>query len=181
MLFKVFPNSLFSKFDLALVTGSIGKAFTDVNPLRGQNNVQASCDMGALPNVYPGYQKVDRPENQEKLESAWGIKLFEVPGLTHSEIFAEILQAELDPSNSWVKIRSSARPMPVMQPETMEKVDFFVVRDIFLTESAKLADVVLPAATFAEKDGTFTNAVRRVQRIRQAGHTYWRRLPLIQW
>lgn len=154
--------------NLALVTGNIGKPSTGVNPLRGQNNVQGSCDMGALPNVYTAYQKVDQPKIQEKFESAWGAKLSATPGLTHTEVFDEILTGKIKSlylvgENPVVSEANASHAI-----EAMEKVDFLVVQDIFLTETAKLADVVLPAASFAEKDGTFTNTERRVQRIRQA-------------
>lgn len=154
--------------NLALITGNIGKPSTGVNPLRGQNNVQGSCDMGALPNVYPGYQRVDLPEIQEKFESAWGMKLSPTPGLTHTEIFDDMLKGK-------IKSLYLVGENPVISEananhavEAMEKIDFLIVQDIFLTESAKLADVVLPASSFAEKDGTFSNTERRVQRIRKA-------------
>lgn len=154
--------------NLALVTGNIGKPSTGVNPLRGQNNVQGSCDMGALPDVYPGYQKVHMPENQQKFEKAWGVSLSSKPGLTHTEIFDDIFD---DKIQSLYLIGEN----PVLSEanakhaiEAMEKLDFLVVQDIFLTETAELADVVLPASTFAEKEGTFSNTERRVQRVRQA-------------
>lgn len=161
-------DNVWSLSNLALVTGNLGKVSAGVNPLRGQNNVQGSCDMGALPDVYPGYQKVDRPENQKKFEAAWGVSLSPTPGLTHSEIFDGIY-------NGTIKSLYLVGENPVLSEANashaiaaMEKIDFLVVQDIFLTETAKLADVVLPAATFAEKDGTFSNTERRVQRVRQA-------------
>jgi len=154
--------------NLALVTGNLGKKSSGVNPLRGQNNVQGSCDMGALPDVYPGYQKVDKPENQKKFEAAWGVSLSPDQGLTHSEIFDGIYDGTI---NSLYLIGEN----PVLSEANanhaiaaMEKLDFLVVQDIFLTETAQMADVVLPAATFAEKNGTFSNTERRIQRVRQA-------------
>ncbi len=154
--------------NLALVTGNIGKKSTGVNPLRGQNNVQGSCDMGALPDVYTGYQKVERPESQKKFEAAWGVSLSPKEGLTHAEIFDEVYDGKI---NSLYLIGEN----PVLSEANanhaiaaMEKLNFLVVQDIFLTETAKMADIVLPAATFAEKNGTFTNTERRVQRVRQA-------------
>ena len=154
--------------NLALVTGNLGKKSSGVNPLRGQNNVQGSCDMGALPDVYPGYQKVDKPENQKKFEDAWGVSLSPNQGLTHSEIFDGVYDGTI---NSLYLIGEN----PVLSEANashaiaaMEKLDFLVVQDIFLTETAQMADVVLPAATFAEKNGTFSNTERRVQRVRQA-------------
>ena len=154
--------------NLALVTGNLGKKSSGVNPLRGQNNVQGSCDMGALPDVYPGYQKVEKPENQKKFEAAWGVSLSPDQGLTHSEIFDGVYDGTI---NSLYLIGEN----PVLSEANashaiaaMEKLEFLVVQDIFLTETAQMADVVLPAATFAEKNGTFSNTERRVQRVRQA-------------
>ena len=154
--------------NLALMTGNLGKENAGVNPLRGQNNVQGSCDMGGLPDVYPAYQKVDKPENQEKFEKAWGVSLSATPGLTHSEIFDKILDGEI--TSLYLvgenPVLSEANASHAI--EAMEKMDFLVVQDIFLTETAQIADVVLPASTFAEKNGTFSNTERRVQRVRQA-------------
>ncbi len=153
--------------NLAMLTGSIGKPSTGVNPLRGQNNVQGACDLGGLPNVYPGYQRVDNKENQEKFEKAWGTKLSGELGLTHTEIFDAILAGE-------VKAMYMVGENPVLTEanakhaqKALKELDFLVSQDIFLTESGQYADVVLPAASFAEKEGTFTNTERRVQRVRQ--------------
>ena len=154
--------------NLALLTGNIGKPSTGVNPLRGQNNVQGACDVGCLPNVYPGYQQVTSPDAKAKFESAWGAKLSATPGQTHTEIFDALLDGR-------IKSLYLVGENPVLSEananhaiEAMEKADFMVVQDIFMTETAELADVVLPAAAFAEKDGTFTNTERRVQRVRKA-------------
>ncbi len=154
--------------NLALLTGNLGKPSTGVNPLRGQNNVQGSSDMGALPDVYPGYQKVHLPEVQKKFEDAWGCSLSPNPGLTHSEMFDHIYDGNI---TSLYLVGEN----PVLSEAdanhaiaAMKKLDFLVVQDIFLTETADLADVVLPASTFAEKDGTFANTERRVQLVRQA-------------
>jgi formate dehydrogenase major subunit len=154
--------------DLAMLTGNVGKRSGGVNPLRGQNNVQGACDMGALPNVYPGYQKVELPEAKEKFEKAWGAPLGGAAGLTHTEIVDGLLDGR-------VKALYMMGENPVLSEanashtaEAFEKADFVICQDIFLTESARLADVVFPAASFAEKDGTFTNTERRVQRVRQA-------------
>ncbi len=154
--------------NLALLTGNVGKEAAGVNPLRGQNNVQGACDLGALPNVYTGYQKVNNPEAQKKFEKAWGVKLSGKVGITHTEIFNEIEKGN-------IKALYQVGENPVLSEadsnhlkHALEKLDFFVVQDIFMTETAKYADVVLPAASFAEKDGTFTNTERRVQRIRKA-------------
>ena len=153
--------------NLAMLTGSIGKPSTGVNPLRGQNNVQGACDLGGLPNVYPGYQRVDDKEIQGKFEKAWGRELSGEVGLTHTEIFDGILAGE-------IKAMYMVGENPVLTEadanharKALDELDFLVSQDIFLTESGQYADVVLPAASFAEKEGTFTNTERRVQRVRQ--------------
>lgn len=161
-------DNVWAVSNLALVTGNLGKKHAGVNPLRGQNNVQGSCDMGALPDVYTGYQKVKLAENQKKFEEAWGVSLSPTEGLTHAEIFNEIHDGKIKSlyligENPVLSEANSSHAIAAM-----EKIDFLVVQDIFLTETAEMADVVLPAATFAEKNGTFTNTERRVQRVRQA-------------
>ena len=161
-------DNVLATSNLALLTGNVGKPSTGVNPLRGQNNVQGACDLGALPNVYPGYQKVGVPEVQAKFESAWDCPLNDSPGLTHTEIFDAIHAGE-------IKALYQVGENPILSEadsthveEALSRIEFFVVQDIFLTETARMAHVVLPAATFAEKDGTFTNTERRVQRVRKA-------------
>lgn len=161
-------DNVWSLSNLALITGNLGKTSAGVNPLRGQNNVQGSCDMGALPDVYPGYQKVAKPENKEKFESAWGVELSDKEGLTHSEIFDDIHDGKITSlyligENPYLSEANATHAI-----EALERLDFLVVQDIFLTETAAMADVVLPAASFAEKNGTFSNTERRIQRIRQA-------------
>lgn len=154
--------------NLAMLCGNIGKEFTGVNPLRGQNNVQGSCDMGSLPDELPGYQKVDNKEMREKFEQAWGMKLPAESGKTLSEI----IHGAENGSTRFLYIMGE-NPM-ITDPDLgrvkrdLEKIEFLVVQDIFFTETAALADVVLPAASFAEKDGTFTNTERRIQRVRKA-------------
>ncbi len=155
--------------NLALLTGNIGKESTGVNPLRGQNNVQGACDMGGLPNVYPGYQNVTIPENKAKFEQAWGQPMSDQIGLTHTEIFDAIYESKVTAlymvGENPLLTEANAKHVR----EALENPDlFFVAQDIFLSETAQLADVVLPAASFAEKDGTNTNTERRVQRIRKA-------------
>jgi len=153
--------------NLALITGNLGQVSGGVNPLRGQNNVQGACDMGSLPNVFTGYQKVDSDEARQKFETAWGVSLSGKPGLTHTEIFdaaykGEIKALYLVGENPVLTEANAAHSI-----EAMDKLDFFVVQDIFLNETAQKADVVLPAASFAEKNGTFVNTERRVQRVRR--------------
>jgi len=161
-------DNVLSLANLAMLTGNVGKECAGVNPLRGQNNVQGACDLGALPNVYSGYQKVDDPAVREKFEKAWGVKLSDKPGLT----VVEIMNAAADRRIRGLYIMGE-NPM-LSDPdinhvrEGLEALDFLVVQDIFLTETAELADVVLPACAYAEKEGTFTNTERRVQRVRQA-------------
>ncbi|MDT8401384.1 MAG: formate dehydrogenase subunit alpha [Bacteroidales bacterium] len=154
--------------NLALLTGNVGKESSGVNPLRGQNNVQGACDMGGLPNVFPGYQSVTDPGKIEKFEKAWTAELDRKEGLTHTEYFTEIEKGN-------IKTLYQVGENPVLSEadanhvkKALEKLDFFVVQDIFLTETARYADIVLPACSFAEKDGTFTNTERRVQRVRKA-------------
>ena len=161
-------DNVLATSNLALLTGNISRPSTGVNPLRGQNNVQGACDMGALPNVYPGYQRVDNNEIRAKFEKAWNSSLSASAGLTHVEIFDEIERGTIKGLYLVGEnpVISEANSKHVV--EALEKLEFLVVQDIFLSETAKLADVVLPAATFAEKDGTFTNTERRVQRIRKA-------------
>lgn len=159
---------VYSTANLAMLCGMLGRASVGVNPLRGQNNVQGACDMGCLPNVFTGYQKVTDKAIVEKFEKAWGAKLSDRVGLTVSEM----MEAAGDGRVKAMYIMGE-NPM-VSDPDlnhvekALENLDFLVVQDIFLTETAELADVVLPAASFAEKDGTFTNTERRVQRIRKA-------------
>jgi len=161
-------DNVMATANLAMLTGNVGKLNTGVNPLRGQNNVQGACDMGALPNVYPGYQRVDLPEVQEKFEKTWGTKLSDKIGLTHTEIFNKAHEGQIKAIYMVGENPMLSEANANHAEESIEHLEFFVAQDIFLTESAKLADVVLPAATFAEKDGTFTNSERRVQRVRKA-------------
>ncbi|MBM7866146.1 formate dehydrogenase subunit alpha [Heliobacterium gestii] len=157
--------------NLALLTGHIGKEGSGVNPLRGQNNVQGACDMGALPNVFPGYQPVTDPAVRAKFAGAWGVAsadLAEQPGFT----VGEMLEAARSGS---LKAMLIVGENPVLSDpdsshvvEALQQLECLVAVDIFLSETAQLAHVVLPACTFAEKEGTFTNTERRVQRVRQA-------------
>ncbi|MDX2415237.1 MAG: formate dehydrogenase subunit alpha [Bacteroidales bacterium] len=154
--------------NLALLTGNIGKKNSGVNPLRGQNNVQGACDMGGLPDVYPGYQNVTVPENRQKFEEAWQCSLDPDAGLTNTEMFTEIekgnIKALYQVGENPILSEADANHVKL----SLDALDFFVVQDIFFTETARYADVILPAASFAEKDGTFTNTERRVQRVRKA-------------
>jgi formate dehydrogenase alpha subunit len=161
-------DNVIATANLAMLTGNIGVAGSGVNPLRGQNNVQGACDMGALPNVYCGYQKVAEPAIKEKFEAAWGATLADAPGLVVTEMFDAISQGKLKALYLVGENPILSEPDASHVREALKKLDFFVAQDIFLSESAALADVILPAASFAEKDGTFTNTERRVQLIRKA-------------
>jgi len=154
--------------NLAMLTGHIGRPSTGVNPLRGQNNVQGACDMGGLPNVYPGYQPVNVAANKEKFEAAWNAKLSDKIGRT----IPKVMEGLSDGSVKALYIVGE-NPM-VSDPDVhhvekaLKSAELLVVQDIFLTPTARLAHVVLPGASFAEKDGTFSNTERRVQRVRRA-------------
>lgn len=151
--------------NLAMLTGQVEKENTGVDPLRGQNNVQGACDMGGLPGVFPGYQSVADPVVRKKFEQAWGTDLPAEPGIT-------LLDMTHGSGDIRGLIVAGENPM-LSDPEVdkvregLKKLDFLLVSDIFLTETAELADVVLPAASFAEKTGTFTNSERRIQMVRK--------------
>jgi formate dehydrogenase alpha subunit len=161
-------DGVMSTANLAMLTGNIGKPGSGVNPLRGQNNVQGACDMGALPNVYPGYQAVDNPEVQAKFEAAWGVKLNPKVGLKLTELYQEAYEGRMKAFYLIGEDPALSEPDTHHVVAALKKLDFFVVQEIFLSETAKLADVVLPAASYAADDGTFTNTERRVQRVRKA-------------
>lgn len=161
-------NNVFAVGNLAMLCGNLGKASAGVNPLRGQNNVQGACDMGGLPDVYPGYQKVHLPAIKEKFEKAWGAKLSDVPGLPASEMTGAMLDGKLKGLYVFGENPAVSDPNMNHSIKAFSNLDFLVVQDIFMTETAQLADVVLPGASFAEKNGTFTASERRVQRVRKA-------------
>jgi predicted molibdopterin-dependent oxidoreductase YjgC len=161
-------NNVLAVANLAMVTGNIGKPGAGVDPLRGQNNVQGACDVGALPNFFTGYQRVADDAARTKFENAWGVKLPATPGLTVGEMFHAAHDGKV--KAMWISGENVAMSDPDSHHvvEALERLDFLVVSELFMTETAQLADVVLPAASFAEKDGTFTNTERRVQRVRKA-------------
>ncbi len=161
-------QNVFAIANLALMTGNLGKECTGVNPLRGQNNVQGATDMGCIPNQYPGYQSVDLKRIREKFESEWEAKLSEKPGLAATEMIIAALRGKLKALYIMGENPAMSDPDINHTIKALEKLDFLVVQDIFMTETAELADVVLPASCFAEKDGTFTNTERRLQRVRKA-------------
>lgn len=154
--------------NLALITGNIGKPSAGINPLRGQNNVQGASDAGCMPNVYPGYQRVDLPDIKHKFESAWGASLSPHAGLKSTEMIPAALDGKLKALYIMGENPVITDPNIEHTIKALNAVEFLVVQDIFMTETAELADVVLPAACFAEKDGTFSNTERKVQRVRKA-------------
>jgi predicted molibdopterin-dependent oxidoreductase YjgC len=139
-----------------------------LNPLRGQNNVQGCSDSGGLPNVYTAYQRVDETPIREKFEAAWGVPLNPDPGLTATEI----IDASLSGSVKFIYVLGEnpmmSEPNQTHARHSLEHLDFLVCQDIFVNETGEMADVILPATSFAEKDGTFTNTDRRIQRCRAA-------------
>ena len=154
--------------NLALITGNFGKPGAGLNPLRGQNNVQGASDMGCNPTYFPGYQRFDDAGVREKFSQLWGTPVSGRPGLMATEIPDAITKGQL--AALWIMGENPilSDPNSDHAKKAFEQLEFLVVQDIFLTETAELADVVLPAASFAEKDGTFTNTERKVQRVRRA-------------
>ncbi len=161
-------DNVLSLANLAMITGNVGRESTGVNPLRGQNNVQGACDLGALPNVFPGYQNVEDAKLREKFENAWGVSLPGKKGLTVVEMMHGIEDGKIKGMYIMGENSVLTDPDSTRTKKALEQLDFLVVQDIFLSETAKLADLVLPATCFAEKDGAFTNTERRVQRVRKA-------------
>lgn len=161
-------DNVMSLANLALITGNLGKANSGVNPLRGQNNVQGACDMGALPNFYPGYQKVEDDKAREKFTKAWGVSLNPAKGYMIPDMFSASLSGKLKAMYVMGEDPVSTDADANHVRKGLQALDFLVVQDIFLTETAKLADIVLPGASYAEKTGTFTNTERRVQMVNKA-------------
>ncbi|MGQ9553109.1 MAG: formate dehydrogenase subunit alpha [Anaerolineae bacterium] len=162
-------DNVMSCANLAMLTGNIGIPGGGVNPLRGQNNVQGACDVGGLPDIYPGYQKVTLPEAKAKFEAAWGVQgLSDQVGMTVTEMVHAAGDCRLHALYVMGENPLLSDPDVNHVRHCLEQLDFLVVQDIFLTETAQLAHVVLPGASFAEKDGTFTSTDRRIQRVRKA-------------
>lgn len=161
-------EGVMSLSNLAMVTGKLGRPGCGVNPIRGQNNVQGACDMGAMPTDFTAYQKVVNPEARAKFEEAWGVSIKPENGLRATEVFPAAIEGHIkglficgeDP------VRSDPDTAHVIK--ALESLEFLVIDELFLTETARYADVVLPGRCYAEKEGTFTNTERRVQRVRKA-------------
>jgi formate dehydrogenase alpha subunit len=154
--------------NLAMLTGNVGKLSSGVNPLRGHSNVQGACDMGALPDVLPGYQQIADADVRAKFEAAWGCTLSAKPGLTLVEMTDAVAQSHLKAMYIIGENPALSEPDATHVLASLDKLEFLVVQDMFLSETAQKADVILPACSFAERDGTFTNTERRVQRVRKA-------------
>jgi len=154
--------------NLGMLGGNFGKPSAGVNPLRGQNNVQGASDSGALPTDLPGYQKIERPGVREKFEAAWGVDLPKRRGITKITAMDQMIRKRVRAAYIMGENTVVSDPNTNHAQAALEALDFLVVQDIFMTDTAKLADVVLPAASFAESDGTFANSERRVQRVRPA-------------
>ena len=154
--------------NLQMLLGNIGVPGGGVNPLRGQNNVQGACDMGGLPDVFPGYQKVTNPDAQKKFEAAWGVKLPDYMGLTVTEMLNAAEAGEVKCLYIIGENPMTSEPDLNHTRHSLNKTEFIVVQDLFMSETAQFADVIFPAAASAEKEGTFTNTERRVQRVRKA-------------
>lgn len=152
---------------LCLLTGNVGKPGSGLHPLRGQNNVQGASDAGLIPMVYPDYQPVTNDEIRQKFEQAWGVDLDPEPGLTVVEIMKAALNKEIRGMYIMGENPFLSDPNTNKVRKALASLDFLVVQDIFLTETAEFADVILPASTFFEKTGTYTNTDRRVQLGRQ--------------
>ncbi len=154
--------------NLALLTGNLGRPGTGVNPLRGQNNVQGACDMGALPDVYTGYQRVADPAARQKFSTAWGVQLPETPGLMATHAIEAAAAGQVRGMLILGENPMLSEANQGLVRKALERLDFLAVIDIFPTETTDLAELILPAACYAEKDGTFTSTERRVQRGRKA-------------
>jgi formate dehydrogenase alpha subunit len=163
--------------NLAMLCGNVGVHGGGVNPLRGQNNVQGACDMGGLPNVMTGYQPVADPQVREKFSTAWGAPLSDSPGLTITDMIPAILDGRLKGLFVIGENPKLSDPDWNHLNEALKKLDFLVVQDLFLSETAQVADVVFSAAAVAEKEGTFTNTERRCMRIHKAVEPLGNTLP----
>ena len=161
-------DNTLSLVNLAMMCGHLGKAGTGVNPLRGQNNVQGCSDSGGLPNVFTAYQGVADPESKAKFEAYWGTTLNPTAGLTATEMVDGAYSKGIKGMFVLGENPMMSEPNQNHSRQALEKLEFLVCQDIFINETGEMADVILPATSFAEKDGTFTNTDRRVQRCRSA-------------
>jgi formate dehydrogenase alpha subunit len=161
-------GNVMSCANLQMLLGNMGKPGGGVNPLRGQSNVQGACDMGGLPNFYPGYQRVNDPAARQKFEQAWGVSLPDQVGLTVTEIMDAAERGDIRCMYIVGEDPTTSEPDLNHVNHALAHTEFVVVQELFMTGAADHADVVLPAASFAEKEGTYTNTERRIQRVRWA-------------
>ncbi len=154
--------------NLGMLCGNFGRPNAGINPLRGQNNVQGAGDAGCIPTDLPGYQKIEKSAVRKKYEQAWGVPLPKRRGITKITAIDQALRGNIRGIYIMGENTVVSDPAANHAEHALREVDFLVVQDIFLTDTAKLADVVLPAAAFAEVEGTFANSERRVQRVRKA-------------
>jgi formate dehydrogenase major subunit len=162
-------NNVMSCANLQMLLGNVGFECGGVNPLRGQNNVQGACDMGALPNVFPGYQRVDNPQAREKFATAWKVeKLPEKPGIMIPQMIDGLLDGKVKAFYVFGENLANTEPDIRHVEHCLSSAEFLVCQDIFPTETTRFAHVVLPAAAWSENDGTFSSSERRVNRVRTA-------------
>jgi formate dehydrogenase alpha subunit len=154
--------------DLAMLTGNVGKRSSGINPLVAQNNAQGACDVGAVPDSLPGYQSADDTAVRAKFEAAWGCSLGLPAGLQLDRILDAASKKQIKAAYVIGSNPVLGEPDSNRVKEAFSALEFLVVQDLFLSETARLAEVVLPASSFAEKDGTFANTERRVQRVRRS-------------
>jgi formate dehydrogenase major subunit len=160
-------NNVMSCANLQMLLGNVGFDCGGVNPLRGQNNVQGACDMGALPNVFPGYQKVDNPQAREKFMKAWNVKsLPDKPGMMMPTMMKNLTTGKVKAFYVFGENLANTEPDIHHVEQELQSAEFLVCQDIFQTETTRFAHVVLPAAAWSENDGTFTSSERRVNRVR---------------
>jgi len=156
--------------NLAMATGNVGREGVGVNPLRGQNNVQGSCDMGSFPHELPGYRHVSDDATRRQFEQAWGVKLQAEPGLRIPNMFEAALDGSFKALYCQGEDPAQSDPNTQHVQSALAAMECVVVQDIFLNETSKFAHVFLPGASFLEKEGTFTNAERRISRVRRVMH-----------
>jgi formate dehydrogenase major subunit len=162
-------NNVLSCANLQMLLGNVGFECGGVNPLRGQNNVQGACDMGALPNVFPGYQRVDNAEARAKFEKAWGVtSLPDKPGMMIPQMLEGLPSGKVKAFYIFGENLANTEPDIRHVEHCLESAEFIVCHDIFQTETTRFAHVIFPAAAWSENDGTFSNSERRISRVRTA-------------
>ena len=161
-------EGVMSMSNMAMLVGKLGREGCGVNPLRGQNNVQGACDMGASPTDFPGYQKIKTPGVVEKFEKAWGVPLNHEVGTHATDVFTKAIGGKIKGLYIYGEDPIVTDPDTHHIIKALTSLDFFVLQELFMTETAQYADVILPGVSYLEKEGTFTNTERRVQRVRKA-------------